>query len=64
MAEAVIDKVELVYLAPNLSNMPSEFTLDPAYRMLVPAWRFSGQITNTGGPDLVYRAYVQAVANP
>jgi hypothetical protein len=64
MAEAVIDKVELVYLAPNLSNMTSDFTLDPAYRMLVPAWRFNGHITNAGSPDLVYRAYVQAVTNP
>ncbi len=64
MAEAVIDKVELVYLAPNLSNMPFDFTLDPAYRMLVPAWRFSGRITNAGGSDFVYSAYVQAVANP
>jgi hypothetical protein len=64
MAEAVIDKVELVYIAPNLSNISSDFALDPAYRMLVPAWRFSGHIIDTGGSDLVYIAYVQAVANP
>jgi len=64
LAEAVIDKVELVYLAPNLSNMPFDFALDPSYRMLVPAWRFSGRITNAGGSDFVYSAYVQAVANP
>ncbi len=42
LAEAVIDKVELVYLGPDLSNMPPDFALDPAYRMLVPAWSFSG----------------------
>jgi hypothetical protein len=63
-AQAIIDKVELVYLAPGLNNMPTDMALDPAYRMLVPAWSFTGHITNTGGADLVYRAYVQAVTNP
>ena len=63
-AQAVIDKVELVYLAPGLSNLPPDMALDPAYRMLVPAWSFSGYITNADGADLVYRAYVQADANP
>jgi hypothetical protein len=62
-AQAVIDKVELVYLAPGLSNMPSEIALDPSYRMLVPVWSFSGHIIDAGGADLVYRAYVQAAAN-
>jgi hypothetical protein len=63
-AQAVIDKVELVYLAPGLNNMPPDMALDPAYRMLIPAWRFSGTITNVEGADLVYQAYVQAVFNP
>jgi len=63
-AEAVIDKVELVYLSPVLSNLSPGMTLDPTYRMLVPAWCFSGRITNTSGADLLYRAYVQAVPNP
>jgi hypothetical protein len=63
-AQAVIDKVELVYLAPGLSSMTPEIALDPSYRMLVPVWSFSGHITDSGGSDLVYRAYVQAAANP
>ena len=63
-AQAVIDKVELVYLTPGLSNLPSEKSLDPAYRMLVPAWSFSGHLTTAGGVDLIFRAYVQAVTNP
>ncbi len=63
-AGAVIDKVELVYLTPGLSNMPPDIALDPSYRMLVPVWSFSGHITNADGIDLVYRAYVPAAANP
>jgi hypothetical protein len=63
-AQAVIDQVELVYLAPPLGNLPSEMALDPAYRMLVPAWKFTGHITNVGSADLVFKAYVQAVTNP
>jgi hypothetical protein len=63
-AQAVIDKVELVYLAPGLSSLPPGKAIDPAYRMLVPVWSFSGHITYAGGTDLIYRAYVQAVANP
>ena len=64
LAQAVIDKVELVYLAPALSDPSPETGTDPASRMLVPVWSFSGYITNAGGPDLLYRAYVQAVTNP
>jgi hypothetical protein len=64
LAQVVIDKVELVYLAPGLSNLPPGKAIDPAYRMLVPAWSFSGHITYLDGTDLIYRAYVQAVANP
>jgi hypothetical protein len=63
-ANAVIDKVELVYLAPGLSNLPPDIAPDPAYHMLVPVWSFSGHITNVDGAELGYRAYVQAVANP
>jgi hypothetical protein len=63
-AQAVIDKVELVYLAPGLSNLPPEMALNPASRMLVPAWCFSGHFTDADGADLTYRAYVQAVTNP
>jgi len=63
-AQAVIDKVELVYLASGLDNVSPDMALDPAYRMLVPAWSFSGHITNTDGEDLIYSAYVQAVTNP
>jgi hypothetical protein len=62
-AQAVIDKVELVYLAPGLNAMPTDIALDSSYRMLVPAWSFTGQITNTSGELLLYRAYVQAVPN-
>jgi hypothetical protein len=63
-AEAVIDNVELVYQAPGLNTMTPDVASDPAYRMLVPAWCFTGHIVNAGGPDQVYRAYVQAVPNP
>ena len=63
-AQAVIDKMELIYLNPGLSYLPSDMAVDPASRMLVPAWSFSGYITNAGGADLIFRAYVQAVANP
>jgi hypothetical protein len=63
-AQAIIDKVELVYLDPVLSNLPSTTALEPSYRMLVPVWCFSGHITNAAGTDMVYRAYVQAAANP
>jgi hypothetical protein len=63
-AEAVVDKVELVYLAPGLNNMPPDAASDPAYRMLVPAWSFSGHITTASGQDLHYQAYVQAVTGP
>jgi hypothetical protein len=63
-AEAVVDKVELVYLAPGFSAMIPGVAMDPAYRMLVPAWCFSGHIDNAGGQELSYRAYVQAVPNP
>jgi hypothetical protein len=63
-AQAIIDKVELVYLAPGLSSLPPEMALDPAYRMLVPAWSFSGHLTTADGSDLIFRAYVQATSNP
>jgi hypothetical protein len=63
-AQAVIDNVELVYLAPSFSAMTPEIALDPANRMLVPAWSFSGHITNTRGTDFIYQAYVQAVPAP
>jgi hypothetical protein len=63
-AEVVIEKVELIYLNPQLSNLSPGMALDPAYRMLVPAWCFSGRVTNTSGADLLYKAYVQAVLNP
>jgi len=63
-AQAVIDKVELVYLAPGLSYLPSGIAFDPAYRMLVPAWSFSGHLTTPDGVDLIFKALVQAVANP
>jgi hypothetical protein len=56
--------VELVYLAPGLGNLPSEMALDPAYHLLVPAWSFTGHITNAGSADLIFRAYVQATDNP
>ena len=63
-AQAVIEKAELLYLAPGLSNVPPAMALDPAFRMLVPAWSFTGNITGTDGTDLIYQAYVQAVSNP
>jgi hypothetical protein len=63
-AQAVIDKVELVYLAPGLSYLPDEMAVNPPTRMLVPAWSFSGHITSAGGADLIFRAYAQAVSNP
>ena len=63
-AQAVIDQVRLVYLAPPLGSQSADTASNPAYRMLVPAWEFSGQLINAGGIDMTYRAYVQAIANP
>ena len=63
-AEAVIDQVELVYLAPNLSVLPAEQALDPAYRMLQPAWLFSGTFYAADGEAMIFRAYVQAISVP
>ncbi len=63
-AQAVIDKVELVYLAPGLNAMTPAVAANPAYLMLVPAWSFSGHISTASGTDLIYQAYVQAVPNP
>jgi len=63
-ASAVIDRVELVYLAPDLTSIPPEQALDPAYRMLQPAWLFSGRILTSDGTQLIYQAYVGAVVNP
>ena len=63
-AQAVIEKVELVYLALGLSNLSPDMALDPASRMLVPAWSFSGYLTNAGDTDYMFQAYVQAVVNP
>jgi hypothetical protein len=63
-AQAVIDQVELVYLIPGTNNMTPEQALDPAYRMLLPAWRFTGRITTPEGVEMVYRAYVGAAVNP
>jgi hypothetical protein len=63
-ASAVIDRVELVYLAPDLSSIPPEQALDPSYRMLQPAWLFSGRITTPDGDELIYQAYVGAAVNP
>jgi hypothetical protein len=60
-AQALVDKVQLVYLAPDLSGATSGLAVDPVSRMLIPTWSFSGHITVTGGQDLLYRAYVQAV---
>ncbi len=60
-----LDRVKkLVYLAPDLGNLPPEQALDPAYRMLVPAWLFSGRITTADGTELIYQAYVAAAVNP
>jgi len=64
LVQAVIDKVELVYLAPDLSYLPPEMRLDPSNRMLLPAWSFSGYLTNAGDTDYMFQAYVQAVSNP
>jgi hypothetical protein len=63
-AQAVIEQVRLVYLAPTLGSLSLEAASNPAYRMLVPAWEFSGHLTTTGGIDMLYRAYVQAAGNP
>ncbi len=63
-AQAIIDQVELVYLAPPLTSSSSDPAIDPADRMLIPAWSFTGRLTNVNGADLVYHAYVQAVDNP
>ena len=63
-ATAVIDQVELVYLIAGLDNLPPEQALDPAYRMLLPAWRFSGRLTTAEGMEMVYRAYVGAGVTP
>ncbi len=63
-AQAVVDQVELVYLAPGFNAVAPEAAKDPAYRMLVPAWSFTGHITTASGQELVYQAYVQAVPNP
>jgi hypothetical protein len=63
-ASTTIDQVELVYLAPDLGNLPPERALDPAYRMLLPAWLFSGKIIAADGTELIYRAYVTAATNP
>ncbi len=63
-AAAVINQVELVYLVPGSDNLTPEQALDPAYRMLLPAWRFTGYITMPEGVGMIYRAYVGAVINP
>ena len=63
-SQVVIDKVELVYLVPGMDSMAPEAAKDPANRMLVPAWSFTGHITDTTGENFVYRAYVQAATNP
>ena len=63
-ASASITQVELVFLAPDLGNLPPEQALDPAYRMLLPAWLFSGRITTADGTELIYQAYVAAAVNP
>ncbi len=63
-AQAVVDSVELIYLAPGFSAMTPTVAQDASYRMLVPVWRFTGHITGVGAQDLIYRAYVQAVPNP
>jgi hypothetical protein len=63
-AQAVIDKVELVYLAPGLNAMTNDIALDPSYRMLVPAWSFTGRMSGADGQQLLYQAYVQAVSLP
>ena len=61
---AVIDRVELVYLAPDLNNLSPEQALDPPHRMLLPAWRFSGRMIAADGSELIYLAYVGAVVTP
>jgi hypothetical protein len=63
-AAAVIEQVELVYLIPGIDNLTPEQALDPAYRMLLPAWRFTGRITSPDGVEMIYRAYVGAAVNP
>ena len=62
-AAVFIDHVELVFLAPNLGGLLSEQAKDPAYRMLLPGWLFSGRIRTPDGIELIYQAYVGAV-NP
>jgi hypothetical protein len=64
LSEVVIDKVELVYLAPGMSSMAPEIAKDPAFRMLLPAWSFTGRITDVGGIELIYQAFVQAYTFP
>jgi hypothetical protein len=63
-AAAVIEQVELVYLVPGLDNLAPEQALDPAYRMLLPAWKFTGHVTTPEGVEMVYRAYVGAGVTP
>ena len=63
-ASAVVDQVELVYLLSGLDNLQPEQVRDPAYRMLLPAWRFTGRLTTPSGVEFVYRAYVGAAVNP
>ena len=63
-SHATIDLVQLVYLVPALNSLSPDVALNPAYRMLVPAWEFSGQLIDANGTQLVYRAYVQAVVIP
>jgi hypothetical protein len=63
-AAAVINQVELVYLMPGMDNLTPEQALDPAFRMLLPVWRFTGRIASPDGVELIYRAYVGAVLNP
>jgi hypothetical protein len=63
-ATAVIDQVELVYLIPGLDNLAPEQAMDPAYRMLLPAWRFTGRLTTPQGVEMVYLAYVGAGVTP
>jgi hypothetical protein len=63
-AEVIVDHIELVYLAPGLRSMPPDVANNPSYRMLVPAWKFSGYIQGVEGQGLRYQAYVQAAFSP
>jgi hypothetical protein len=63
-SQVVIDKVELVFLVPGMNSMAPEVVKDPASRMLVPAWSFTGHIADAMDEDLIYQAYVQAVIVP